>query len=100
MSYFGIVSVCTGKSPTTVNVTSSTTQLAAANTSRVCIYFLNTSQKDVFLGFGVNAEADKGVRLVRNEAFIMDSTAVDKGQINAIAESGTSAVLVQEWDAS
>ncbi len=99
MSHLSTRNYCVGKAPTTHTATNSSSVLMATNASRRGAMIQVTGNKAVFLGFGSNAaEVNKGVRLVKNERLVMDATLLPTEAVNVITASGTSTVLIQEWD--
>ncbi len=98
MSFFGIRNECSGNAPETYNATTSSSEMVAANSSRKGIWLQNVGTKTVFLGFGSNAaELDKGIRILKNERMIIGASMLPTEAINVIAQSGTQAVLIQEF---
>ncbi len=99
MTFFGIRNIGTGQAVDSTTVTTSTTEIVAANTSRAFILMINTSVNDVFMGVDVAATLDTGILLPKNGGtFSMDSTAMSTGAINGITRTGTSLVLFQEFN--
>ena len=99
MTFFGIRNIGTGQAGGSTSVTTSTTEIVAANTNRAFIIMTNTGTTDVFIGIDVAAALDTGILVSKNGGtFIMDSTALSTGAINGITSTGTAIVLFQEFN--
>ena len=98
MAYFGIRNICSGGPPQTVAVSSSSSEVVAADTNRKGIWIQNTGNRTVFLGFGANAAEDnKGIRLVKDERIQVGATMLPTEAINAKTTAGPSTLIYQEF---
>ncbi len=97
MTFFGKVNYGTGQTPTSVSVTTSTTEISAANTARKWIMITNVGNRDVFIACDVDALVDKGILLGKGGGSIaMGAEFCTLGAIDGITSAGSSTVLVQE----
>ena len=79
------------------SVGSSTTAIIAANTARKYLAIVNDSDEAVYLGLGVSAVMNKGIRLNPNGGtFEINALNLCTGAINGICTSGSKNVTVTE----
>lgn len=86
------------KAPVTVSVTTTSTEICAANAVRAWAVITNLSAGDVFIAFGRTAILSRGCRLGQNESLKIDASFHTEQTINGIVASGTSNVIVLEAD--
>ncbi len=80
-----------------VNVTTATTAILAANADRLWARITNISGVTIYLGFGTDAVANAGYTLVDGASFTLDVTTPWQGTINGIhASTGNKAVTIVE----
>lgn len=85
-------------SPQTVNATTSSAELVAANGLRVGLFLYNNSDTTVWLGFGAAAVVGSGVPLNPGERLWID--AFWQGNVRGIhGGSGNKAIAYQEFSA-
>lgn len=97
MSFYGKINYGTGQTPTSVSVTTSSTELLAANTNRKWCVLTNVGNKDVFLAIDATALVNKGILLGKGGGSIqMGADIMSTGALNGITASGTASVLIQE----
>lgn len=78
-------------------VGSSTTEVLAARTGRVCATFVNDSDETIYLALGVNAVMNRGIRLNANGgAYEINWTNMFRGAVDAICTSGGKNLCVME----
>ena len=95
----GVRNVGTGQEVQSVNVSTSATVIAAANTLRVAILIVNSGTNDVFIGVDVVPAVDKGILLGKNGGSLsMDATIISTGIIRGITKTGTALVELQEFN--
>lgn len=88
-----------GRPPTSAVVTEVSSQILSGNKKRTALWILNEGNRTVFLAFGHEAVAGKGVRIVMNEmAKMVGSDMLPLEPIFAITEKGESLVAIQEWE--
>jgi hypothetical protein len=82
----------------TVNVTTSSTPVLAANTSRVGFTINNTGGAIIYLRLaGTSATVAAGIRLTPGAFWGMQGPGIYRGAICAITSSGTADVRLCEW---
>lgn len=95
----GGLGVITTQTHTVVSVTTTTTQLLAANTNRLYVCLVNDSDEAIYIKFGVAAVLNEGIRLNANGGTYEMSKELGNlytGSINAISVSGSKNMLVTE----
>ncbi len=98
MTYFGIRNIGLAAAPDSALVTGVSLEILPENEARTAVYFMNAGNKEIFFAFGANAAiANNGVRLLRDEGFLLESSILTVEAVNAIAPSGDSLLLIQEW---
>lgn len=98
MAFFGIRNHCSGSAPTSGSVTTSSSELIAANTARKGVWLQNVGNKTIFLGWGANAAVlNTGIRILKDERLPLGAAMLPTEAINAITDSGTQTVLIQEF---
>jgi len=89
----------TGNTPTNATVTTSSTQISAANGDRRFIILSNIGNKDVFLASGQTAILNSGAILLRGESIVIGAEAEPlKEAINGIVSAGTTTIAVLEFE--
>ena len=87
----------TGNVPTTVNVTTSSTQLLAANDKRRFCIFSNIGNRDAFIAVGQTAVGNQGFALFKGEQITIGrESAPPKEEINAIVNAGNTDITILE----
>ena len=91
----------TGKAPATVNVTTSSGELVASNSSREYAAIVNDSDTDIYLALGQTAVANRGIRINSGGgSYEINWQNLFTGAINGIhGGSGNKAVTIQECPA-
>ncbi len=88
------------QAPTTVNVGTTSTQILAANNSRVAAVISNDSDTVIYLAVGATAEVGKGIRLPSGDRVEFGTPGGLPGSYQAIngihGGTGDKAVAVQE----
>lgn len=86
------------QTPQTVNVTTSSTKIADANTARAYLRITNISDTDIYLALGATAEDVKGIFLdAAGGTFEIKPENLFVGQINGIhGGAGNKAVVFTE----
>lgn len=80
-----------------VSVLSSTTEVAAANTSRQYLAIINDSANVVYLGLGEAAVSGEGIRLnASGGTFEINSANLFTGAINGISSATSSVTIVEK----
>ena len=83
-------------SNTTPSVTTSSTEILAANTNRKYACIFNNTGAAFYLKFGATAVVNQGIRLGPNEKFEIKLDNLWLGAVNAIRASGAAAIDVFE----
>jgi len=101
MTFFGIKNIGVGQTPGTTFVTSSNTQIVAANADRIAIVLTNVGSNEVWVACDVTAEIVKGFLLAKHGGTLfLDSTCLTLGKINGITAAGGSFITFQEFNQS
>ena len=88
----------TTEGPGGSNVGTTTAAIAAANSSRSYFHVCNTHATQVlYLAFGENAVAAKGITLQAGECYEMKGSSIFTGAINGIASGATTTYTFVEW---
>ena len=91
--------VVTTPAHTAPTIGNTTTAALAANASRLYALFINDSDEAIYLGLGVAAAVNRGIRLNANGGSYEMSEAVGNlyvGAVNGICASGGKKLLVTE----
>jgi len=83
-----------------LKLTLSATQqrILGKNLARVYALLINDGTDDIYLGMGIPATVNRGIRLNNGGgSYEINLTNPWQGEIYAVAASGTPALLVQEW---
>lgn len=83
-------------SNTRPNVTTSSSTILAANTSRKYAYIMNNSGSTIYIKFGAAAVLNQGIPITSGGMFEINKNNLFLGAINAIKSGGTVAVDVYE----
>ena len=68
------------------------------NPGRIYALLVNDGTDDIYLGMGIPAVANRGIRLNNGGGnFEINLTNPWTGEIYAVAAAGTPALLIQEW---
>ena len=68
------------------------------NPSRLYALLVNDGTDDIYLGMGISAIANRGIRINNGGgSFEINLTNPWTGEIYAVAAAGTPALLIQEW---
>ena len=83
--------------PAAVSVTTSSTEILAANTARKWCFLTNIGNKDVWIAIGQTAVGSRGL-LLRKQGGSLALTAqlMSTEAINGITSAGTGSMIVQE----
>lgn len=87
----------TPATPATANVTSSSSQVVAANTSRKGLVIINLGTVNVSFGCGTTAAINSGITLTPNGTWVMDQYTFTTLAITAICPS-TATLSIQEYN--
>lgn len=89
----------TGQTPISVNVSTISTQLLAANENRRFIVLSNNGLQDVFIAIGNTATVDTGLILEKGEiTSLFAETESSKESINAVTFANTSDIAILEFE--
>jgi hypothetical protein len=83
-------------SPATASVTSSSSQVVAANGNRKGLVIINMGANNVSFGCGATAIVNGGITLIPNGTWVMDQATYTILAINAISPS-SSTLSIQEY---
>ncbi len=88
-----------GKVPTSVTVTTSSTQLLAADEDRRFVMLSNIGNKDAFVAAGQTALVSKGGVILKGESLVIGlSEESSKEDINAIVIAGDTVIAILEFN--
>lgn len=83
--------------PTVINVTTSSSQLVAANANRKGLVLTNVSRNTMSFGFGSPAVLYSGITLYPGGVYVMDEYMYSLAQVLAIASSSPASCAIQEY---
>lgn len=85
--------------PSTVNVTTTSSSALAANTSRKRCLLLNpaSNTNNIIISFGATATAATGISLPPGFGWVEDAAPIYIGAFSCITTSGTANLSVFEW---
>lgn len=79
-----------------VSVTSSSTQLFAANATRAYAHVFNNSSDTIYLQFSIGAALQQGIRLVPGAFYTVSGYELWLGEINAISTGSSTLIDIFE----
>ncbi len=82
--------------PTQILVSTSSTQLLAANVNRIFARISNNSNQTIYIQYGVTAVWQQGLRLSPGASLTISTAELYNGSINAVSQSTTVAIDVIE----
>ena len=97
MAFFGVKNFGAGKIPTNVTVTSSSTEIVAANTARKWLVLTNIGNGDVYVAVGQTALSHKGALLGKGGGSVsLGVDMITTEAINGITSAGSAIVMILE----
>ncbi len=99
MAFFGVKNFGKGKIPTSVSVTTSSTEIVAANTARKWLVLTNIGNRDVYVAVGQTALSLKGALLGKGGGSVsLGAEMMTTEAINGITSAGSATVMILECE--
>ena len=97
MAFYGVKNFGAGQIPTSVSVTSSSTEIVASNTARKWLVLTNIGNRDVYVAVGQTALSQKGALLGKGGGSIsLGVDMITTEAINGITSAGAAVVMILE----